>query len=176
MNGQKNVLLTVPQNQGNLQAEQLDIRGMIHIIRGQQVILDSDLALLYQVETKRLNERVKRNRSRFPESFCFQLTREENDELRSQSATSTEEHGGRRYLPYAYTEGGIAMLSAVLNSETAIEVSIRIMNEFVAMRHFLANNAALFERLNTVELKQMEYQRKSFLLWSVTAWTFLESV
>lgn len=161
MNGQKNMLLTVPQNQGNLQAEQLDIRGMIHIIRGQQVILDSDLALLYQVETKRLNERVKRNRSRFPESFCFQLTREENDELRSQSATSTEEHGGRRYLPYAYTEGGIAMLSAVLNSETAIEVSIRIMNEFVAMRHFLANNAALFERLNTVELKQMEYQRSA---------------
>ena len=78
MNGQKNVLLTVPQNQGSLQAEQLDIRGMIHIIHGQQVILDSDLALLYQVETKRLNERVKRNRSRFPESFCFQLTREEN--------------------------------------------------------------------------------------------------
>ena len=81
MNGQKNMLLTVPQNQGNLQAEQLDIRGMIHIIHGQQVILDSDLALLYQVETKRLNERVKRNLSRFPESFCFQLTKEENDEL-----------------------------------------------------------------------------------------------
>ena len=91
MNGQKNVLLTVPQNQGNLQAEHLDIRGMIHIIRGQQVILDSDLALLYQVETKRLNERVKRNLSRFPESFCFQLTKEENDELRSQIATSKEE-------------------------------------------------------------------------------------
>ena len=81
MNGQRNVLPTILQNRGNIQAEHLEIRGMIHIIRGQQVILDSDLALLYQVETKRLNERVKRNLSRFPESFCFQLTKEENDEL-----------------------------------------------------------------------------------------------
>ena len=147
------------QQQQMIPADHVEIRSMIHIVRNQQVMLDSDLAFLYQVETKRLNERVKRNLSRFPESFCFQLSKEESDHLTSQNATSNGEHGGRRYLPYAFTEGGIAMLSAVLNSETAIEVSVRIMNEFVAMRHFLASNAVLFDRMNAVELKQLEYER-----------------
>lgn len=138
----------------------LEIRNMIHVVRGQQIILDSDLALLYEVETKRLNERVKRNSNRFPENFCFQLTRKEFDDLRSQFATSSE-YGGRRYLPYAFTEQGIAMLSAVLNSDTAVEVSIRIMNSFVAMRRFIASNGLMFEHLNAIELRQIEYQKKT---------------
>lgn len=137
-----------------------EIRAMIYIVRNQQVMLDSDLAELYQVETKRLNERVKRNQNRFPENFCFQLTREEYEHLRSQTATSRE-YGGRRYLPYVFTESGIAMLSAVLNSDVAVEVSVRIMNSFVEMRRFIANNAALFERISSVELKQLEYQKQT---------------
>ena len=107
------------------------------------------------------NERVKRNIARFPENFCFQLTKDEYDNLRSQIATSSEEYGGRRYLPYVFTEQGIAMLSAVLNSETAINVSIKIMNAFVEMRRFMASNAMLFERISAVELKQLEFQKKT---------------
>ncbi len=141
--------------------DHIDIRSMIHVIRGQQVILDSDLAILYQVETKRLNEQVKRNIERFPDSFCFQLTKEEYGNLRSQSAASNEGHGGRRYAPFAFTESGIAMLSAVLHSEIAVRVSIQIMNTFVEMRRFIANNALLFERISTVELKQFEFQRQT---------------
>ena len=161
MANKKDIPPVAAQTQEMIQADGADIRSMIYIVRGQQVMLDSDLAMLYQVETKRLNERVKRNIARFPDSFCFQLTKDEYDHLRSQSATSNSEYGGRRYLPYVFTEGGIAMLSAVLNSETSIQVSIRIMNEFVALRHFLANNAALFERMNSVELKQLEYQKST---------------
>lgn len=103
-------------------------------------MIDSDLAMLYNVETKRLNESVKRNSKRFPESFCFQLTEGEYADLRSQIATSNMEtdsastKGGRRYLPYAFTEQGIAMLSAVLRSDEAIQVSVNIMNTFVKMR------------------------------------------
>lgn len=150
------------QEKTKLIVENTDIKSMIHVVRGQQVMLDSDLALLYQVETKRLNERVKRNKARFPESFCFQLTKEEYDHLRSQFATSgSEEYGGRRYLPYVFTESGIAMLSAVLRSDVAVEVSIRIMSSFVEMRRFIAGNAALFERISAVELKQLEYQKKT---------------
>ena len=138
-----------------------DIRNMIYTIRGQQVMLDSDLARLYQVETKHLNERVKRNKMRFPETFCFQLTREESDHLRSQFATSSEGHGGRRYHPYVFTEPGIAMLSAILNSNIAIEISVKIMNTFVEMRHFIMNNALLFEKISNMELKQLEYQKST---------------
>ena len=113
------------------------IENLIHYVRGQQVMIDSDLALLYNVETKRLNESVKRNAKRFPESFCFQLTEDEYADLRSQIATSNTENtsskGGRRYLPYVFTEQGIAMLSAVLRSDEAIQVSVNIMNAFVKM-------------------------------------------
>lgn len=128
-------------------------------------MIDSDLALLYNVETKRLNESVKRNAKRFPESFCFQLTEDEYVDLRSQFATSNTENatskGGRRYLPYAFTEQGIAMLSAVLRSDEAIQVSVNIMNAFVKMRRFLAENAVMFDKLNSLELKQLEYQKES---------------
>ena len=151
----------VAKGDASIVNENVDIRSMIHIIRGQQVMLDSDLALLYKVETKRLNERVKRNIARFPESFCFQLNKDEFDNLRSQFATSSEEYGGRRYLPFVFTEAGIAMLSAVLRSDVAIEVSIRIMNTFVEMRRFIASNEALFERISAVELKQLEYQKQT---------------
>lgn len=143
------------------------IENLIHYIRGEQVMLDSDLAMLYNVETKRLNENVKRNSKRFPENFCFQLSENEYAELRSQNATSNMEletsstKGGRRYLPYAFTEQGIAMLSAVLRSDEAIQVSVNIMNTFVKMRRFLAENALMFDRLNSMELKQLEYQRES---------------
>ncbi len=136
-----------------------DIRNMIHLIRGQYVMIDRDLANLYGVETKRLNEQVKRNIKRFPSDFCFQLTAAEDDNLRSQIATSSRKHGGRRYLPYVFTEAGVAMLSAVLSSEVAVETSVRIMNTFVEMRRFIVNNAALFERISAVELKQLEYQK-----------------
>ncbi len=137
----------------------IEIRNAIHLVRGRQVMLDFDLAMLYQVETKRLNERVKRNQNRFPESFCFQLTKEEFDDLRSQSATSSDEYGGRRYRPYAFTEQGIAMLSSVLNSNVAIDISIKIMDTFVEMRKFIASNSQLFERISSIELRQLEYQK-----------------
>mgnify|MGYP004481445821 CR=1 FL=1 len=143
------------------------IENLIHYVRGQQVMIDSDLAMLYSVETKRLNESVKRNAKRFPENFCFQLTEDEYADLRSQTATSSTEtekvssKGGRRYLPYAFTEQGIAMLSAVLRSDEAIQVSVNIMNTFVKMRRFLSENALMFDKLNSLELKQLEYQKES---------------
>ncbi|MBS4750298.1 ORF6N domain-containing protein [Carnobacteriaceae bacterium zg-ZUI78] len=106
-----------------------DIRNMIYTFRGKQVMVDSDLAALYNVETKVFNQAVKRNLNRFPESFRFQLTKEEFKNLRSQFATSSSnKHGGRRYLPYVFTEQGIAMLSAVLKSDIAVEVSIKIID------------------------------------------------
>ena len=117
-----------------------NIEPLIKVIRGQQVMLDRDLATLYGVETKRLNEQVKRNIKRFPEDFMFQLTKDEC--LRSQIATLNEGRGQHlKYMPYVFTENGVAMLSSVLRSDTAIEVNIRIMRAFVSMRHFMVNNA-----------------------------------
>ena len=157
----------------------LQIEPLIRTIRGQQVLLDSDLAILYGVETKRLNQQVKRNIERFPEDFMFQLTQEEvicsrsqiatlnkGTNLRSQIATSSQEvslksqivtssHGGVRYLPYAFTENGIAMLSSVLRSPIAIQVNIRIMRAFTAMRQFIASNAQIFQRLDVMEQNQL---------------------
>ena len=141
-------------------SETKDIKNLIHVIRGQQVILDSDLATLYQVETKIFNQAVSRNIERFPENFRFQLTKEEFDALRSQIVTSNG-RGGRRYRPYVFTEQGIAMLSGVLRSDVAVQMSIRIMNSFVEMRHFIANNALLFEKISSIELKQLEYQKST---------------
>lgn len=143
---------------------QFDIKSLIYVVRNQQVMIDSDLAMLYQVETRRLNEAVKRNIARFPEEFRFQLNVEETESLRSQIATSKEDEmkkGGRRYLPYVFTEQGIAMLSAVLRNDVAIQVSISIMKSFVEMRRFISNNALLFERISTVELRQLEYQKQT---------------
>lgn len=134
-----------------------DIQPMIRVIRGQQVIIDRDLALLYGVETKRLNEQVKRNIERFPDDFMFQLNKEEVEILKSQNATSS--WGGDRRLPYAFNEQGIAMLSSVLKSQTAVDVNIRIMRAFVSMRRFIATNAQLFQRLETIEYHQLEMKQ-----------------
>lgn len=131
----------------------LPIESLIHVIRAQQVMLDSDLARLYGVETKRLKEQVKRNINRFPSDFMFELTKNEVLSLRSQFATSNKDgvRGGNRYSPFAFTENGVAMLSSVLKSDTAIEVNIRIMRAFTAMRSFLMSNAHMFKRLETIE-------------------------
>lgn len=137
-----------------------DIRSFVYVIRGQQVILDSDLAALYQVETKNFNKAVGRNIERFPEDFRFQLTKEEFDDLRFQIGTSND-RGGRRYLPYAFTEQGISMLASVLHSDVAVQASIKIMRAFAEMRRFISNNALLFEQISSIELKQLEYQKST---------------
>ena len=135
-----------------------NIETLIKVIRGQQVMLDKDLATLYGVEAKVLNQAVKRNVERFPDDFRFQLTKEEC--LRSQIVTLNEKQGQHlKYMPYAFTEQGVAMLSSVLRSQTAIEVNIQIMRAFVSMRHFMVNNASVFSRLETIEYHQLEMQQ-----------------
>jgi len=131
------------------------IKNSIHEIRGKKVILDFELAKMYQTETKRLKEAVRRNIRRFPPDFMFELTAEEWGDLRSQIATSS--WGGQRYLPFAFTEQGVAMLSSVLNSEIAIEVNISIMRAFVMMRQWAMNYQELAERLD--ELEKLHGQR-----------------
>ncbi|MDP4264110.1 MAG: ORF6N domain-containing protein [Bacteroidota bacterium] len=123
----------------------------IYLIRGQKVMLDEDLAELYQVETKRLNEQVKRNPGRFPGDFMFQLTRKEFENLKSQFATSS--WGGRRKLPYAFTEEGIAMLSGVLNSETAIRVHVQIIRVFAMMRRMIMTHKDILLQVEKIEKK-----------------------
>lgn len=150
-------------NKSNVEINSSTIGSLIHIIRGKQVILDQDLAMLYQVETGALNRAVKRNQKRFPDDFCFQLTEEEF--LRCQTGISKEEtdenRGGRRYLPYVFTEQGISMLSAILHSDVAVNVSIGIMRAFVEMRKFLANNSLLLNRMNEFEVKLLEYEKNT---------------
>ncbi len=138
------------------------IKELIYTIRGKQVMLDSDLAMLYQVETRVLNQAVKRNIKRFPEKFMFRLTDEENKVLISQIVTSknNETRGGRQKLPYVFSEAGIAMLSAVLRSEIAIEVSVKIIDAFVEMRHFLLDNRDMFARIHSIELNQLKFQQR----------------
>jgi len=163
------------------------IKTKIYTIRGMQVMLDRDLAELYGVESKRLNEQVKRNSDRFPPNFMFQLTEAEDHNLRSQIVTSsssaslrfqdgtiddeeslrsqiaTLENGRgkhRKYLPYVFSEQGVAMLSAVLRSQTAVQMSIHIINAFVEMRRFISNNALIFQRLDSLEQKQSKTDEK----------------
>ena len=127
------------------------IASKIVIIRDVQVMIDRDIAELYKVDTKALKQAVKRNQERFPDSFCFELDKNEFADWRSQFVTSKSDQKGLRYAPYAFTEQGVAMLSAVLRSERAIKVSIEIMNAFVQMRHYLHRNIALTSRLDAVE-------------------------
>ena len=137
----------------------INIKDLIYTIRDKQVMLDSDVAMLYHYETKYINLAVRRNKERFPENFCFQLTNIEAENLRLQFATSSltkENYGGRRTLPYVFTEQGIAMLSGLLRNDIAIQVSINIMNAFVEMRKFLVENSQVFERLNNIEYKLIE--------------------
>ena len=136
-----------------------EIQSMIYTFRGRQVMIDRDLAYLYNVETKALNQAVKRNISRFPESFRFQISDDEKDELVTNcDRFETLKHSSSN--PYVYTEQGIAMLSAVLRSDVAVEVSVKIMNSFVEMRKFLLSNREMFARLDRVELKQLETDKK----------------
>jgi len=137
--------------------ETMDIQPLIRIIRGQQVMLDRDLATLYGVETGQLNRQVKRNIDRFPIDFMFQLTKKEYEDLKCQIGTSS--WGGDRRTPHAFTENGVAMLSGVLRSQIAIEVNIRIMRAFTSMRHFLTNNATVFQRLETIEYNQLKMRQ-----------------
>lgn len=169
-----------------------EIKNLIYTIRGKQVMLDSDVAMLYHYQTKRINETVSRNKERFPANFCFQLTENEiknlksqviissfgqennwlqiaassaneNYSLRSQIATLDENMGRgrhRKYLPYVFTEQGIAMLSGLLKNDIAVQVSINIMNAFVEMRKFLMLNGQIFERLTNVEYKLLEHDKK----------------
>ena len=130
------------------------VRGKIYLIRGQKVLLDEDLAELYGVETKRLNEQVRRNITRFPEDFMFQLSADEYTSLKSHFATLKTGRGAhRKYLPCAFTEQGVAMLSSVLNSERAVQVNITIMRAFVQMREFAASNRVMARRLDDLEKK-----------------------
>ena len=155
-----------------------EIKNLIYTIRGKQVMLDSDVAMLYHYQTKRINETVNRNKERFPENFCFQLTEEEVKNLKkqytilnliqennwSQIATSSKnensKHRGKKYIPYVFTEQGIAMLSGLLKNDIAIQVSINIMNAFVEMRKFLMLNGQIFDRLTNVEYKLQEHDKK----------------
>lgn len=155
-----------------------EIKNLIYTIRGKQVMLDSDVAMLYHYQTKRINEAVKRNKERFPKNFCFQLTTEEiknikmpnvvlnlkNENNWSQFATSSKseniKHRGKKYLPYVFTEQGIAMLSGLLKNDIAVQVSINIMNAFVEMRKFLIQNGQIFERLTNIEYKLLEHDKK----------------
>ena len=136
-----------------------EIKNLIYTIRGKQVMLDSDVARLYHYETRRINETVKRNSERFPIEFCFQLTSQEYEFLKSQIATS-KIRGGKQKLPYVFTEKGILMLSGLLKNEVAIEVSIKIIEAFVEMRKFLSVNGQLFERLTNVEYRILEHDKK----------------
>ena len=141
-----------------------DIKSLIYIVQNQQVMLDSDLAVLYQVETGALNRAVKRNSERFPQDFCFQLTSDEYENLKCQigiASSGAGLYGGRRTLPYVFTEQGISMLASVLRSRIAVDVSIGIMRVFVEMRRFIASNSLLFEHITNVELKLLEYEKKT---------------
>jgi len=154
---------------------ELGVEKMIQVIRGKQVLIDRDLARLYGVETKALNQAVKRNIERFPERNCFQLTALEYTNWKSQSVMSdintkdenlksqivTSSWGGTRKMPFAFTEQGVAMLASVLHSETAVRVSLQIMDAFVAMRHFMMQNGGFINRLSNVEAKILDQDRKN---------------
>ena len=137
------------------------IERRIYLIRGQKIMIDEDLAELYGVATKVLNQQVRRNRGRFPKDFMFQLTKEETDNLRSKFVTSRSTHGGRRSLPYAFTEPGVAMLSSVLNSERAIGVNINIMRAFIRLRQMLESNEELNRKFTAV-VKKLSTHDKYF--------------
>ena len=133
-----------------------DIEKMIVTFRGVQVMIDRNLAFLYQEEVKQMNRHVKRNIERFPEDFMFQLTKEEYNSLKCQNGTSNERGGDRRALPYAFTQQGIAMLSGLLRSKVAVETNIKIMRAFVGMQRYIAASMQIFQRLNIVEIQQLE--------------------
>ena len=139
-----------------------EIKNLIYTVRGKQVMIDSDVAKLFEYTTKDLNRNVKNNIERFPDYYCFQLTREEYDSLRCKIFTlNTNKRGQhRKYLPYVYTEYGITMLAGLLKSSVAVNISIKIVNAFIEMRKFLISNSQIFERLTSVEYKLLEHDKK----------------
>lgn len=156
----------VPKNEelNVVKYEVEDIKNLIYTIRGKQVMLDSDVAMLYHYETKKINQAVKRNIERFPEKFCFQLTEEELKNMWSQIVTTSKlednKFRSKKYLPYVFTEQGIAMLSGILKNEIAVKVSISIMDAFVEMRKFIATNSNIFNLSTKIEHKFLEYDKK----------------
>ena len=141
-----------------------EIKNLIYTIRGKQVMLDSDVAMLYHYETKNVNKAMKRNIERFPEDFCFQLTKQELNKMWFQIGTTFENNNLKyrsdKYLPYVYTEQGISMLAGVLKNDIAIQVSISIIRAFIEMRKFISSNSQIFERLTNVEYKLLEHDKK----------------
>ena len=163
MEEKNNNIVPVNEDLNAIKYETENIKNLIYTIRGKQVMLDSDVAMLYQYTTKSINKAMKRNINRFPEDFCFQLTEKEVENLRFQFGTSSlkkENYGGRRYLPYVYTEQGISMLAGVLKNEIAVQVSINIIRAFIEMRRFISLNGKLFKRLTNVECKILEHDKK----------------
>ena len=141
--------------------EVLPIKNLIYNIRGQKVMLDSDLARLYEIETKVLNRAVKRNLERFPQIFMFQLTEDEHNSLRCQFGTSNEGKGGRRYLPFVFSEHGILMLSSVLNSKKAISVNIEIIVTFIKMRQYVFSQSSAYGEISELRKLLMLYMEKN---------------
>ena len=141
-----------------IKKEEITVENMIHEIRGKQVMLDRDVAMLFGYETKYLNRQVQRNINRFPDNYCFQLTEEENKNLRCQFVTSSSNtnYGGRRYTPYVFTEYGITMLAGILKSDTAVEMSLKIVNTFIAMRKYINNNLIEQKYINKLVIKDHE--------------------
>lgn len=142
-------------------SDNLTVQNKIYTIRGLQVMLDRDLAELYEVETRVLNQAVKRNSNRFPEEFMFQLTKDELVYWMSQIEISNKELMGLRKLPFAFTEQGVSMLSAVLRSETAVNTSIKIIKAFIGMRIFISQNASVFQKIDSLEKRQLSYEIKN---------------
>ena len=149
---------------GEVVLSQHDIEKLIFTVRGEQVLIDRDLAYVYQVEVKQMNRQVKRNIERFPEDFMFQLTKDEYNSLKCQNGTSNKRGGDHRALPYAFTQQGVGMLSGLLRSQIAIETNIKIMRAFVAMRRFIVHNAGIMMRISHLEQHQMETDGKIDLI------------
>lgn len=161
---ENNDIVPINEKLNLITKETQNIKNLIYTIRGKQVMLDSDVAMLYKTETRKINQTVKRNIERFPEKFCFKLTQQEFENLKSQYVTSSLKrenlYGGRRKLPLAYTEQGIAMLSGLLKNDIAIEVSIKIIDAFVEMRKFIYSNSNILGRLSTVEYEVLKLNEK----------------
>lgn len=160
---EKNNIAPINEELNVVNNETENIKNLIYNIRGKQVMLDSDVAMLYHYETKNVNKAMKRNVERFPEDFCFQLTMTELKEMWFQNGTTLEKdnikYRSEKYLPYVYTEQGISMLAGILKNEIAVQVSIRIMRVFIEMRKFILNNGQVFERLINVEYELLEQNK-----------------
>lgn len=164
MEKENNKMVSINEELNVVKYETENIKNLIYTIRGKQVMLDSDVAMLYHCETRIINQAVKRNIERFPERYCFKLTRSEFENLRSQfvilNKSLNNENVMRKYVPYVFTEQGIAMLSGLLKNEIAVKVSINIIDAFVEMRKFIALNGQVFQEMNVIKGKLIEHDKK----------------